>query len=117
MPRVEVGMSSGWNDDDDMYDANNILRDFADANKYFENFEEEPNADAKKFYNMVNDASEPIYPNNKNYTRLSFVSKLLHFKNKHHCSNNGFVALLCLIGSVLAPMVTNFPAAIMRCER
>nr|XP_017225037.1 PREDICTED: uncharacterized protein LOC108201255 [Daucus carota subsp. sativus] len=101
MPRVEVGMSSGCNDDADMYDAHNMLRDFADANRYFENFEEEPNADAKEFYNMVNDASEPIYPNNKDYTRLSFVNKLLHFKNKHHCSNNGFDELLCLIGSVL----------------
>ena len=54
MPRVEVGMSSGCNDDDDMNDAHSMLRDFAYANRYFENFEEEPNADAKEFYNMVN---------------------------------------------------------------
>nr|XP_017253925.1 PREDICTED: uncharacterized protein LOC108223955 [Daucus carota subsp. sativus] len=97
VPRVEVGMNSGYNKDDDMYDARTMLRDFADANSYFE----EPNADAKEFYKLVNDASEPIYPNNKDYTTLSFVNKLLHFKNKHYCSNNGFDELLCLIGSVL----------------
>ncbi|XP_074342948.1 uncharacterized protein LOC141680689 [Apium graveolens] len=50
---------------------------------------------------MVNTASEPIYPNNANLTMLEFVMKLLHWKNKHNCSNNGFDDLLLLIGSVL----------------
>ncbi|XP_074342845.1 uncharacterized protein LOC141680549 [Apium graveolens] len=50
---------------------------------------------------MVNTASEPIYPNNANYTTLEFSMKLLEWKNKHNWSNNGFDDLLLLIGLVL----------------
>ncbi|XP_074324381.1 uncharacterized protein LOC141661296 [Apium graveolens] len=81
--------------DDDMHDAHD------DAFEDCEDFEEEPNEIAKQFYKMVNTASEPIYPNNANLTTLEFVMKLLHWKNKHNCSNNGFDDLLRLIGSVL----------------
>ena len=63
--------------------------------------EEEPNKAAKEFYKMLDSASESIYPNNTKFTTLEFVNKLLHFKNKHNCSNNGFDELLHLIGSVL----------------
>lgn len=64
-------------------------------------FEEEPNETAKHFFKMVNTASEPIYPNNANFTILEFSMKLLEWKNKHNYSNNGFDDLLHLIGLVL----------------
>ncbi|XP_074323310.1 uncharacterized protein LOC141660243 [Apium graveolens] len=93
--QVEVGTSSGYRDDD-MYDAHDE-DDFDDC----EDFEEEPNKTAKQFYKMMNTASEPIYPNNANYTTLEFSMKLLKWKNKHNCGNNGFDDLLHLIGLVL----------------
>ncbi|XP_074373715.1 uncharacterized protein LOC141714071 [Apium graveolens] len=93
--QVEVGTSSGYRDDD-MYDAHDE-DDFDDC----EDFEKETNETAKQFYKMVNTASEPIYPNNTNYTTLEFSMKLLEWKNKHNCSNNGFDDLLHLIGLVL----------------
>nr|XP_017246139.1 PREDICTED: uncharacterized protein LOC108217761 [Daucus carota subsp. sativus] len=58
---------------------------------------------------MVENASEPLYPNNAKITTLSFINKLLHFKSRHGCSNKGFDELLGIIGSVL-PMDHKFPA-------
>ncbi|KAK1348053.1 hypothetical protein POM88_055002 [Heracleum sosnowskyi] len=94
VPRFETGTSSGnvGYNDDNMYDVRDMLRDFVDANAHFENFEEEPNAKGKDFYKMVDNASIPIYPNNKEST-LSVVNKLLHWKHKHNCSNTGFAAM------------------------
>ncbi|KAK1361663.1 hypothetical protein POM88_046137 [Heracleum sosnowskyi] len=88
--------------DDDMYDAHEMLRDFGEAQGHFENFEEEePNAAAHKFYEMVDNAFEPLYPNNANITTLEFINTLLHFKSRHGCSNKGFDEFLGVIGSVL----------------
>ncbi|KAL8101411.1 hypothetical protein AgCh_033337 [Apium graveolens] len=102
---VEAGTSSCsiGQRDVDMYDVMDMLRDIGEANRHLEDLEEEPNASAKDFYKMLDSASEPIYPNNTDFTALSFVNKLLHFKNKHNCSNNGFDELLKIIGSVLPP--------------
>ncbi|XP_074361097.1 uncharacterized protein LOC141701312 [Apium graveolens] len=107
---VEAETSLGNNDprDDDMYDAREMLRDFADAHGNFGNGEEEPTAKAKFFYEMLDGASEPLYPNCPSSTTLSFVNRLLYFKNKHGCSNKGFDELLELIGSVL-PEKHNLP--------
>ncbi|KAK1378420.1 hypothetical protein POM88_025164 [Heracleum sosnowskyi] len=44
--------ANNGNRDDDMYDAHDMLRDFEEANRHFENVEEEPNASAKEFYKM-----------------------------------------------------------------
>ncbi|XP_074362605.1 uncharacterized protein LOC141702917 [Apium graveolens] len=94
--RNDVGTSFGNTSyrDDDMYDTHDD--DFEDC----EDFDEEPNAKAKEFNEMVNTASEPIYPNNANFTILEFIMELLHWKNRHNCSNNGFDDLLHLIGLV-----------------
>ncbi|WOH16572.1 hypothetical protein DCAR_0936128 [Daucus carota subsp. sativus] len=100
--KIETSTRNVGDGDDDMYhDADDMLRDIGEANRYFENVDDEPNPAAKEFYKMLHSASEPIYPSNVNYTTFEFVNELLHFKNKHNCSNNGFDDLLKLIGSVL----------------
>ncbi|XP_074324318.1 uncharacterized protein LOC141661233 [Apium graveolens] len=87
-------------EDDDMYDAFEILRDIGEQYK-FNNVEEEPNKEAANFYKLVNDAFIPLYPNCEEHSKLSFVTKLLHFKNMYGCSQKGLDELLKLIGSVL----------------
>ncbi|XP_074369192.1 uncharacterized protein LOC141710524 [Apium graveolens] len=74
--RNDVGTSFGNTSyrDDDIYDAHDD--EFEDC----EDFDDEPNAKAKEFYEMVNTASEPIYPNNANFTTLEFVMELLRWK-------------------------------------
>ncbi|XP_063940533.1 uncharacterized protein LOC135149261 [Daucus carota subsp. sativus] len=100
--KIETSTRNVGDGDDDMYhDADDMLRDIGEANRYFENVDDEPNPAAKEFYKMLHSASEPIYPSNVNYTTFEFVNELLHFKNKHNCSNNGFDDLLKLIGLVL----------------
>ncbi|KAK1392929.1 hypothetical protein POM88_011985 [Heracleum sosnowskyi] len=58
--------------DDDMYDAQEMLRDFGEAHGHFE--EEETNVAAHKFYEMIDNVSEPLYPNNANITTLEFIN-------------------------------------------
>ncbi|KAL8112800.1 hypothetical protein AgCh_020192 [Apium graveolens] len=94
--QVDVGTSSRYKDDD-MYDAHDD-NDFKDC----EILRKKPNETTKIFYKMVNTASKPIYPNNVNFTPLEFSMKLLEWKNKHNCSNNGFDDLLHLIGLVFS---------------
>ena len=104
IPEENIGTSTrnvGDGDVDMYYDADDMLRDIGEANRYCEKMDDEPNPAAKEFYKMLHSASEPIYPSNVNYTTFEFVNELLHFKNKHNCSNNGFDELLKLIGSVL----------------
>lgn len=42
-----------------------------------------------------------IYLNNASFTISEFVTKLVHWKNKHNYNNNGFDDLLQLIGLIL----------------
>ncbi|KAL8124816.1 hypothetical protein AgCh_012462 [Apium graveolens] len=98
-----IGTSSNnnANEDRNVYDAFEILRDVVGEQYQFENVEEDPNYEVFEFYNLVKNASIPLCPGNEEYTKLSFVMKLLHFKNRQGCSQNGFDELLELIGSVL----------------
>ncbi|XP_074352460.1 uncharacterized protein LOC141691589 [Apium graveolens] len=94
-------MRTNQNDEDDVYDAFKMLRDLGEEQNEIEDMEEEPNEKTSQFYNMLNQASVPLYPNHEKHSKLSFIMKLLHFKNRHHCSQKGFDELLELIGSVL----------------
>ena len=61
---------------------------------------EKSNMQASEFFDNVNGYGAPIYPGNTIYTHLSFVIKLLHFKNHHGCSEKGFNKLLFLLRDV-----------------
>ncbi|XP_063941385.1 uncharacterized protein LOC135149574 [Daucus carota subsp. sativus] len=90
-------------------DLNAMLHDFAVENSEFynnldtgtRNVEEVPNDSARKLYEVIVENGAPIYPGNTKYTRLSFTTKLLEFKNISHCSNKAFDSLLTLFADVL----------------
>ncbi|KAL8116598.1 hypothetical protein AgCh_022944 [Apium graveolens] len=94
-------MGTNQNDEDDVHDAFEMLRDLGEEQNEIEDMEEEPNEEASQFYNMLNHASVPLSTNHEKHSRLSFFMKLLYFKNRHHCRQKGFDELLELIGSVL----------------
>lgn len=95
-------LNHGTNVDNDGYDVLNMLRDVAGEQNQIENMGEALNEEASEFYKLVKSASEPLCPNSEEEdTKLSFVMKLLHFKNKHGCTQKGFDELLELIGYVL----------------
>ncbi|XP_074350584.1 uncharacterized protein LOC141689948 [Apium graveolens] len=55
------------------------------------------NADARKFYRLVNEGRQPLYPESKNFTRLSFIVRLYQLKCIHGFSEAAFSDLLDLI--------------------
>ncbi|XXG46959.1 hypothetical protein AAC387_Pa02g1683 [Persea americana] len=59
--------------------------------------EEEPNAEAVKFYKLVEDADQELYPGCKNFTKLAFVVRLYHIKCLNGWSDKSFTMLLELL--------------------
>ena len=62
------------------------------AEPYFtaESIEEEPNAQAQNFYNMIRAADKPIYDGNTKHSQLSAVVRMLKIKCRHRCSQAWF---------------------------
>ena len=86
-------------DHDDVFDQYEMLRN-AFAEQDHTN-PDEPNNEAIRFYNDLNNIDAPIYSGNTSFTKFTFVMRLLHFKSRHNCSDNGFDELLSLIAEVL----------------
>ncbi|WRX12284.1 hypothetical protein QQP08_004771 [Theobroma cacao] len=72
---------------------------------YFEDNEEEggkgPNLDAKKFFELMKDCLEDVYPGCKKSNKLSFLITLLNIKGMTGCSNATITMLLELLKSIL----------------
>ncbi|XP_074352570.1 uncharacterized protein LOC141691710 [Apium graveolens] len=68
--------------------------------KNFENqggCEDEPNADAKKFFRHVEEGKQPLYPGCTTFSRLSFLIRFYHLKCVYGISEPAFGELLKLI--------------------
>ncbi|KAK1383153.1 hypothetical protein POM88_020888 [Heracleum sosnowskyi] len=65
--------------------------------KNFQNVEDEPNAEARKFSQHLEEGKQPLYPGCEKFSRLSFLIRLYHLKCIHGISNSGFGDLLLLI--------------------
>lgn len=62
---------------------------------------EEPNKEAKKFYGLVNDAEQKLYPGCQKFSKLSFIMRLFQMKCLYGWSNNSFDSLLKLLVEAL----------------
>ncbi|KAL4315862.1 hypothetical protein AHAS_Ahas15G0227500 [Arachis hypogaea] len=56
-----------------------------------------PNEDAKKFYNLLEEGKQELYPGCKKFSTLSFVIRLYLLKTLNGWSNTSFTALLELL--------------------
>ncbi|XP_070010337.1 uncharacterized protein [Nicotiana sylvestris] len=72
---------------------NDKFRDVAHAGGVYEG----PNEYATKFYNLVDDASQELYPGCKGFSGLSFIICLYLLKCLHGWSNASFTSLLELL--------------------
>lgn len=63
--------------------------------------QQDPNDSTATFYKMLYQSGVPLYPENNKYTRLSAVTKFLHFKNEYDCSKRGFNDLFARISDFL----------------
>ncbi|XP_020097622.1 uncharacterized protein LOC109716524 [Ananas comosus] len=61
----------------------------------------EPDEETKKFYKLVKDANQEIYPGCKKFSKLSFIVRLLQIKCLGGWSNKSFDMLLKLLKEVL----------------
>lgn len=59
------------------------------------------NAEAEKFFKLIKDAEQELYPDCKKFTKLSFVVKLFHLKCLGGWSNKTFTMLLELLKEAL----------------
>nr|XP_043625605.1 uncharacterized protein LOC122597034 [Erigeron canadensis] len=53
-----------------------------------------PKTDAKKFYEVLEDAKKELYPGCKKFSMLSFIIRLFHAKCVGECSDKGFSMML-----------------------
>ncbi|KAM3221160.1 hypothetical protein P3L10_020428 [Capsicum annuum] len=72
---------------------NDQFRHVAQAEGLYEGADE----DAKKFYNLMDEASQELYPGCKGFSRLSFAIRLYLLKSLHGWSNESFTSLLELL--------------------
>ncbi|WMV24439.1 hypothetical protein MTR67_017824 [Solanum verrucosum] len=76
---------------------NDQLRDVAQAEGVYDG----PNEDAKKFYNLVEEANQELYPSCTGFSKLSFTLRLYLLKCLHGWSNESFTSLLELLKEVM----------------
>ncbi|XP_057746568.1 uncharacterized protein LOC130965827 [Arachis stenosperma] len=87
---------------------------FDDALDEDEN-EEEPDEETKKFYKLIHDAHQELYPGCKDFTKLSTIVRLIHIKNLHGWSNVSFNMLLQLLNELL-PEGSCLPSTYKECK-
>ncbi|KAK6791485.1 hypothetical protein RDI58_010566 [Solanum bulbocastanum] len=77
---------------------------------------EEPNVEAKRFYNLLKDFEQPLYQNSK-ASKLSSLIKLLHIKSIGCWSNASFTMLLKMLKEELLPDGTNLPNSYYKAKK
>ncbi|KAL6509602.1 hypothetical protein OROGR_022912 [Orobanche gracilis] len=74
------------NDRFPMLDEDNLMGD-----------EETPNPEAEKFYRLLKDAEQELYPGCKNFSKLSFLVRMLQIKALGNWSDKSFSMMLDLL--------------------
>jgi len=63
--------------------------------------EEEPNADATRFFDMLKDSNEPLWDDCKNYNKLLAVAQVFTIKSDHELSEAGYDKIIEWTRSIL----------------
>nr|XP_004252707.1 uncharacterized protein LOC101244468 [Solanum lycopersicum] len=78
-----------------------VPRNSDEFNDTTESPNKEPNTEAKRFYKLMKDAENRLYPSWEKYSKLSFIVRLFQMKCMHGWSNTSFDSLLKLISDAL----------------
>lgn len=62
---------------------------------------EQPNIEATKFYDLLNDADERLREGCKKYTKLSAVSRFLNYKSEFNMSESYYDRILFIVKNML----------------
>ena len=90
-------------------DIDGLLRDTFRDVAQVQGENEGPNEYAKMFYNLVDEASQELYPGCKRFSRLSFTIRLYLLKCLHGWSNASFTSLLELLKEAMPDL--NIPTS------
>ncbi|XP_042460417.1 uncharacterized protein LOC122043920 [Zingiber officinale] len=91
-----------------------LLHDrFRDVIEETSNVQQGPNEEAKKFYRLVEEGKQELYPGCKNFSKLSFIIRLFIYKTLHGLSNAALNDLLQLLREMIpdAKLPPNFNEA------
>ncbi|CAH1421293.1 unnamed protein product [Lactuca virosa] len=91
-----------------------LLHDrFRDVAEEISTVQEGLNEEATKFYKLVEEGKQELFPGCKNFTKLSFIIRLFLYKTLHGLSNVAFNDLLQLFQEVIpeAKLPTSFTQA------
>nr|GEV82066.1 hypothetical protein [Tanacetum cinerariifolium] len=104
------GANTVTEDDTTMHDnMDELLHDrFGDTAEKMNNVHLGLNEEAKKFYRLVEEGKQELFPGCKTFSKLSFVIRLLLYKTLHGLSNVAFVDLLKLLKEAI--LEVNIPA-------
>lgn len=81
----------------DMHQSFNANRENVFDHPTSSNSNEEPNKEAKRFYGLVKDAEQTLYPGCKKFSKLSFIIRLFQMKCLYGWSNTSLDSLLKLL--------------------
>ncbi|XP_057451963.1 uncharacterized protein LOC130743752 [Lotus japonicus] len=85
----------------DMHQSLNMDRGNVFDNPGPSSMNEEPNKDAKRFYGLLKDAEQKLYPGCQKFSKLSFIMRLFQMKCVYGWSNNSFDSLIKLLVEAL----------------
>ncbi|KAK1356087.1 hypothetical protein POM88_049343 [Heracleum sosnowskyi] len=84
------------------YRMNEMVHDFAGPDFNWDQAREQPiNVDAKDFFKLLDEGSEPLWDGCTKQSKLSAVATLLNIKTDHNMSHECFESLLKAIKSML----------------
>ncbi|XP_027172109.1 uncharacterized protein LOC113771742 [Coffea eugenioides] len=83
----------------------------------FESNQELPNSVAEKFYKLIDDSQQELYPGCKNFSKLSFIFRLLHLKCLGKWSNKIFDMLLDLLREAFPEAMEKLPKSYYESEK
>jgi len=63
--------------------------------------EEEPNADATRFFDLLKDSDEPLWDGSTNHSKLSVVAQVFTIKSDHGLSEAGYDKIIEWVRSIL----------------
>nr|XP_027122350.1 uncharacterized protein LOC113739326 [Coffea arabica] len=76
-----------------------------------------PISEAEKFYKLIDDSQQDLYSGCKNFSKLSFIIRLLHLKCLGKMSNKIFNMLVELLREAFPEAMTNLPSSYYEAEK
>ncbi|KAL3527654.1 hypothetical protein ACH5RR_012343 [Cinchona calisaya] len=78
---------------------------------------DQTNVEVEKFYKLIDDSQQELYPGCKNFSKLSFISHLVHIKCLGKLNNKTFDMFLDLLREAFLEAMVNLPKSYYEAEK